>query len=100
MTGYGYDDDKNYTLHLFLVNKTDERVTFAAQDVSVNGFTIDPYWGADLTAGKSIFSTMTWYEEDLKKNDLEEVTDVEFSLVLFDHETWDAYFDEKVTFEP
>ncbi|MCD8347336.1 MAG: hypothetical protein LUD16_05160 [Lachnospiraceae bacterium] len=99
VTECGYDKD-GYTLKLFLVNKTDERVTFVSQDAFVNGAELDPYWGAELMAGMCAFSSMTWYEEDLYENSIEEVTDLEFSMALYDHETWSEYFNETITFEP
>lgn len=93
-------DDMGYTVNLFIVNKADSRVYFTAEDVSVNGYMLDPYWGAELPAGKCMYSSMTWYDEDLEENDIEEVTDVEFSLMVYDYETWDEYANETVTYEP
>ncbi len=44
VTGYDPDGFWGYTVNLYLVNKTDSEAMFSADNVSVNGFMVDPYW--------------------------------------------------------
>lgn len=102
VTGYEVDDIWGYTVNLFLVNKTDTEVMFNAEDVSVNGFMIDPFHAKSVAAGKCAFSSMSWDEASFSDNGIIEVEEIEMIFEIYDSENWDIedYFNETITLNP
>lgn len=94
------DDVWGYTAELYLVNNTDQEVLFNAENVSVNGFMIDPYWAATAHPGCCIYSTMSWDSDDFESNDITDVEEIELELSVMDSNTWDDLYQNTVTFEP
>ena len=100
----GYEEDEiwGYTAKLFLVNKTDKTVMFAAEDVSVNGFMADPYFAEEVDAGKCAFSSISWDDTTLEENGITEVESIELTLRAYDSNDWtaDNFAEETVTINP
>ncbi|MCD7842393.1 MAG: hypothetical protein LUG56_08000 [Lachnospiraceae bacterium] len=97
------DDIWGYTANLFLVNKTESNLMFSVDDVSVNGYMLDPYWATEVYAGKCAFnSSMTWSLDDLEENGIEEVEEIEFTLRVYDYDDWSAedVMNETITVDP
>lgn len=91
-----------YVVNLFLENKGDKDLMITAEDVSVNGFMADPYYGETLYAGNSVFSSMYWNESELSDNDITDVEEIEFIFKAIDDNDWlaDDYVNEKITINP
>ena len=91
-----------YQVEMFLVNKTDANVMFSTDEVSVNGFMVNPLFATDVSAGKCTFSNMTIFESDLEENSIKDVTDIEFMIRAYDADNWDAedFVNQKVTLNP
>ena len=87
-TGVNQEDTWGYTLDLYLVNKTDLDLLISAEDVSVNGYMVDPYFAHVLAPGKSAFTEMSWSYSDLEDKDITDVEEVEFTIVARDNEDW------------
>ena len=72
--------------------------------VSVNGYLIDPFWAVSVAAGKRACSEITFYGSDLEANGIEEVSDVEFTLLVsdYDDDDWEAGYllEETYTYNP
>lgn len=102
VTGYEEDGFWGYTVNLFLVNKTDAEVTYSADNVSVNGYMIDPYYASSVGAGKCAFSSISWSLEDLEANGITTVEEIEMTLTAYNSEDWsvDDYVNETVTITP
>ena len=102
VTGYEPDSLWGYAVKLFLVNKTDRTLVFTADNTSVNGFMLDPYYGHELKPGKCCFDEMTWFDSDLEDNGIETVEDIEFSLRVYDSDDWtaDDIFNDVLTLTP
>ncbi len=100
----GYRTDKiwGYAADLFLLNKTDSKVMFSADDVSVNGLMIDPFWATSVSAGKCAFSSMTWSDSNFEENDITVVEEIELRLKVRDYDSWldDKYVDEIIVLNP
>lgn len=90
VTGYEYDADWGYAMNLYLENKSEKNLMLTADEVSVNDYMLDPYYAEDLYAGKSAFSTVAWFGDDLTNNDITEVETIEFLLRVTDHDDWFA----------
>ena len=89
------EDDSiwGYSLNCYLENKSDKSLTFSADDVSVNGFMIDPFWASTVLPGKRNYSSMSFSDSEFEENGIEEVEKVEFTLRVYDADNW---FDEDV----
>lgn len=100
--GYEMDDIWGYSAKLFLVNKTDSAVMFSADDVSVNGFMVDPFFACSVDAGKCTFSSITWLENSLSENNITEIETIEMTVRAYPEGDFmaDDYFNETVTLNP
>ncbi len=101
LEGFRQDEIWGYTADLFLVNKTDDAVMFSADEVSVNGFMVDPFYAESLEDGKCAFSTMSWSEHSFEESAITEVESVEFLLRVYDADDWDdVYVNQVFTLKP
>ena len=89
-----------YEVNLYVENKTDAEVMFAAENASINGYMIEPYWAVSVIPKTVGFSTMSWYSEDLEENDISEVEEIEFELNAYDYDSYDSYAEETVVINP
>ena len=91
-----------YTLNCYMANHTDKNLMVSWDNVSVNGFMVDPYWSGILSAGKQAYTQVIFYRSDLEDQDIEVVQEVEFNLLVSDYDDWEADYllDEVYTFNP
>lgn len=96
------EDASAYTLYVYAENKTDRNLMFAWDMVSVNGYMIDPFWATTVAAGKKICSEVTFYRSELADNGIEDVTGIEFTLLISDYDDWEADYllEETFTYIP
>lgn len=96
------DDIWGYTLHCFIENKTDKALMFAWNDVSVNGYMIDPFWAKDVTPGMRSYTDISFSEEEFEKNEIAAVEEIEYTLRAYDSNDWmdDAVYEETFTYTP
>ena len=87
--GYEVQLYRGYTANLFLVNKTNADVMFTADNASVNGVSLDPFYACKIPAGKSAFSDMSWLISTLEDNNIYDITEVKFNFRAYEE---DDYF--------
>lgn len=88
---FGYNSAGGYEADIYVVNKTSDTVlSIDLSDVSINGVMIDPAYATHVLAGKSQFSTVSWYSSALSNNFIEDVTDIEAKLTVDDYNDWFA----------
>lgn len=76
------------SLILFARNDSEKDVTVQAENVSVNGFTVDA-WMYDLVcAGTVRFCEMGLWESGLEENDITTIEDVTFTISLIDPQSF------------
>lgn len=97
-----WDNIWGYSVNLFIENKSDVSIMVAIDEASVNGYMVDPFYADSVSAGNCAFSSITWFEEDLKANGITEVENIEFALRIYDENDWmaDDFFYDKVTLNP
>ena len=102
VTGYEHDDIFGYTANLFLVNKSDKEIMFSANDVSVNGYMMDPFYATSVIPGKCMFSSMSWLDSTFDENGITEVEEIEFTFRAHDSNdfTSDDFANELITLNP
>lgn len=102
VTGYDPDGYFGYTMNTYLVNKTDKALVFNCDDASVNGFMCDPFWMETVPAGKVSFSSMDWSESSFQENGIDQVEEIEMSIMVYEEDNWssDGIFKETFTLKP
>ena len=79
---------------------SDKNITVHAGSVSANGFAIDPVFSSEILSGKRIVDSMTVLQSDMEDNEIETISEIEFSLIIFDADTFeDIIKSEPVTLE-
>lgn len=73
-----------YTLKAQMENRTDKDLMFSLNAVSVNGFMCDPFFAATVTAGMKANKDISFSKDDFKAIGIEAVTDVTFTLRVYD----------------
>lgn len=102
VTGFEQDEIWGYTANLYVVNKTDVPVMVTADEVSVNGFMVDPFFADSVPAGKCAFTSMSWSDSALEENSIPQVETIEFILRVYNENDWmaDDYVNQHVTLNP
>ncbi|MGN1418144.1 MAG: hypothetical protein ACI4W6_02325 [Acutalibacteraceae bacterium] len=80
-------------LYLYIENNSDKSLTVQANDVSVNGFMVDPMFSCEIDAGKKAFDTISFFETDLENNSITDITNIELKFHIIDTETFDTVKD-------
>lgn len=75
-------------MYIEIENNTDKNLMFGINDVSVNGYMMDPYWATSVAAGKKARETIYWFEESCIENGVEDIHRVECVFHVSDEDTW------------
>jgi len=81
---------------LFIENNSNENITVQVRDVSVNGFMVSSTMSEDVVAGKKAMSAVQFFSNDLEKNGITDVEEVELYFHIFNEETWDVILDSEI----
>jgi len=82
-------------VYFYIENNSDKNVNVSTQNVSIDGFMIDPYFSCEVFAGKKAYATMSFMEEDLTKNDIKTISAIDFDITVFDEITWESLAEAK-----
>ena len=90
-----------YTLHVYLENQTDKTMLFSWEDVSVNGFMVDPFWAEGVLPGMRSYGEIHFSNDKLADNKIEAVEEIEFGMRIYDNNDWmaDELVDETFTWK-
>lgn len=95
------DDIWGYELHVYLENRTDKKLMYSWDDVSVNGVMSDPFWATTVPAGKKEYTDISFssLDDDGVTGDVESI---EFKLKIYDSDdfTADSLVEEVYTITP
>jgi len=90
-------DEKNSfwgaDIFVYVENLTTSDIIIQMRDTSVNGFMIDPMFSCEVLAGKRAYDSITFLESYLTENDIDRIDDMEFSLHIFDSNSWNTIKD-------
>lgn len=102
LTGITEDPIWGYTLKVYLENRTDKNLMFSVEDAAVNGFMCDPFWAAEVRAGMKANEQISFSTGDFEANGIREVTDILFTLHVYDSDDWMAedYVNQTVEIKP
>lgn len=80
------------TLSLLIENNTEKNLTVQARNTSVNGAMMDPYFSADVAAGKKANSDLSFISTDFSDAGITTLQTVELSFYVYETDTWDDVF--------
>ena len=85
-----YVDDEwgEYTLDIYMENKTDMDMYVSLTDVCVNSFECDPYCAADIRAGAKAFTTCSWYPEVLTEYGFSDIYQIDGCVSAYNANDW------------
>lgn len=92
-----------YSLNYYIENKTtDIELMFTWDDVSVNGFMIEPYWASSIQSGNKQIGTISFSESSFNENFISIVTMIEFELNVYDNNDYfaDNFVEEVFQYTP
>lgn len=76
------------SITLLLENDSGQNLTFQARNVSVNGYMVSSMFSSDVVSGKKANDSLTISSTDLQKAQISTIADIEFSLHIFNSESW------------
>lgn len=100
--GTEYDEIWGQSVKLYVENKTDTHMMCTIDEVSVNGFMVDPFFASEIAPDSCGFTNINWSNEHLEENGISELEEIEGVFRLYDSDDWSApdFFREKVSFQP
>ena len=81
---------------LLVDNQTSRNITVSTENLSVNGFSVDSWFYAQVAAGKKKNENLEIYSSSLTDNNIAKIENVEFSLHIIDNDTYDTIDDSDV----
>lgn len=81
---------------LYCENNSGQNIFVTVDDLSINGYMIDPVYASTVYDGKKSIDEITIFSSDLEKNNIETIEDVELKFHISNNET----FSTIVTSEP
>lgn len=99
ITGIDADNMWGYTLNVLLENKSaDKTYMFSVENAAINGVQCDPFFAADVAAGKKSNEEISFMSDELEENGITEYTDIELTFRVYDSNDWTADAVAKETF--
>lgn len=83
-------------IYVYIENNSGSDATIQMRNVSINGFMVDPVFSSDVLSGKKAFDTITFFENDLTKNDIKSIDELSFYFHVFELDDWDLIFDSEI----
>ena len=84
---------------LYIENTSGQDVGISVDNMSINGFMVEPYFSTTVYNEKKAINDITIFEEDLTTNGIESVDEVELKFHIYNEETYDTIADsDAITF--
>lgn len=81
-------------IYTYIENNSNTDIIVNANDVSINGYMIEPMFSSEVLSGKKVYTTLTFFESDLEANDIE---NMELSFSINKKDTWETIIDSPKT---
>lgn len=93
LVDFGFNEDSEYVVTVYLENNTDVPVMFAWDDCYINDVLAEPYFASELAAGMKEICAVTFDADPLAIAGITDVTKLEFSVNIYNSDDWSAdYF--------
>lgn len=100
ITGFDAENTDFASLELYFVNKTDKALTFSVDSASINDIMLDPFYAQEVGGENMRFSKVEWEKSMLTDADITAVEIIDFSLRVYESESYDEVFTEQCQFRP
>ena len=89
-------------MSIFVENKSDLNLYYTFNNVSVNDYMCDPWWGQSVSSGHKSNSELSFWSDDFDKNNITKVQKMEFTLEVRDDDNYSdpLLVDQKFVFYP
>lgn len=88
-------------MSLEIENHTDQDIAVMQRGMSINNKMVDAVFASKLSAGKTANATLYVFSDDIAKNKISEVQEVELSFLVVESNTYTTLFQsEKIQFQP
>ena len=89
-------DTLSQKVNVKIENNSAKDYTVQVRDVSVNGYMIDPIFSCKVKSGKIANDNISFWNSDLKENDIEKINDIEFSFYVYNDDELEDRFDTEM----
>ncbi|MBQ3544456.1 MAG: hypothetical protein IJA34_05665 [Lachnospiraceae bacterium] len=95
IVGKTVDEDSFWgsAILLYCENTTDKNVGITVEDMSINGFMMEPLFSETVYSGKMAIGDITIFESDLEDNGIETIQDVELKFHIYDADSFSTIAD-------
>lgn len=84
---------------LYIENNSGRNVGITVDDMSINGFMMNPFFSTTVYDGKKAIDDITVFSSDLEKNGIESIEEVELKFHIYDADSYSTITDsEPITF--
>lgn len=84
---------------LYVENNSGKNVGISVDDMSINGFMMNPFFSTTVYDGKKSIDDITVFSNDLEENGIETIEEVELKFHIYDADSYSAIADsEPITF--
>ena len=91
ITGIDPDNMWGYAVKAYFENKSaDKTYMFSVTSAAVNGVEADPFFAAEVAAGKKSNEEITFTNSELEENGVGDFTDIELNFRVYDSNDWMA----------
>lgn len=80
----------DYELNLKIENLTDKKITVTAENCSIGNAMVEGYLYAEVSVGKTANEELSFYEEDLKISNIDEIGVVGVKFIVSDSDTYET----------
>lgn len=84
------NSDNGADIYVYIENNSSQNITVQVKEMSINGYMIDPIFSCDVLAGKKAYDIITFLENELEKNDISSIDEIELSFDIFDTLTFET----------
>lgn len=98
ITSKPYEDGfYGQAIDIYFDNFSDKDLMVSLSSAAINGYMVTPMFTEVVTAGNRTNSAITFFTEDLTANNITEITDLEFTLILINEDTYVTEFEQTFT---
>lgn len=101
--GYEYDEERGFTINVYLVNKGDQKMYVDPQNALINGCAVGGAMSTPIALpGKLSFGPISWHKTSLAAHGITEVEELSFQLQVENIEVYPTvvFADEMITLYP
>lgn len=75
-------------VYLLVENNTGKDISVYVEDVSINGFMVDPIYASTIRKGKVAFDSITFFDSDLEDNGIKTIENIELSFKVVNNKSF------------